>query len=611
MVTRRNTDRADGHAGNGDETSETTPDTDNPVLQRILRRMDQLQEQNQTLQEQNQTEPPLKDYDGTTDPQAHVTTFKTQMLKRGLGDAIQYKLFSGTLSGAALIWFSHLPPLSISDISDLLRKFLAQFSARRSRMMTSGKLFSIRQRADESLCDYLGRFNDASLLVINPNPELLVSAFEEGLQPGPFNESLAQSPAHSMQEIRNRADCYIKVEESNAEKRERSNNEGSTTQKTGKEQGHTFQQPTWAKKGFDNRGRNFQPGISWDDRRRPDHVSSYGVDTLTPLNTSRARILKEVYQSDLIRLPPQAEGPKGSDTSKWCDYHRAKGHDTEDCWTLMNRIERLIKEGYLGRYIEKRKGRGDKGQRRDEEGSRSKRRRDDRHKKTRDKEEERGVVTTIAGGFTRGGETSSARRRYVRQVITIQTDLLEQGNNHPGIAFTNEDFRGIQPHQDDPMVIDVLMAKYRVQRVLIDQGSSADVLYWSAFEKLQLPRKCLLPFAGSLMGFSGDSVEEELASRANERRGLNRESQGLFAELDPREDFFERRPQPTEELEEKPTVETQKEVLCIEQISESWIDPILQYLTSGSLPESSKAARKVQKVVLSYWAERQSRKLDP
>ncbi|KAJ1425144.1 K channel [Sesbania bispinosa] len=55
MVTRRNTGRTDGHAGNGEETSGTTPEEDNPVLQQILRRMDQLQEQNQSLQEQNQT----------------------------------------------------------------------------------------------------------------------------------------------------------------------------------------------------------------------------------------------------------------------------------------------------------------------------------------------------------------------------------------------------------------------------------------------------------------------------------------------------------------------------------------------------------------------------
>ncbi|KAJ1399985.1 hypothetical protein SESBI_29963 [Sesbania bispinosa] len=151
--------------------------------------------------------------------------------------------------------------------------------------------------------------------------------------------------------------------------------------------------------------------------------------TTIEVGTSRpgARILKEVYQSDLIRLPPQAEGPKGPDMNKWCDYHRAKGHDTENCWTLMNRIERLIKEGYLGKYVEKRKGRGDKDQRRDEESSGSKRRRDDRHKEGRGKEEVIGVVTTIAGGFTGGRETSSGRRRYVRQVMTIQATYMNKG----------------------------------------------------------------------------------------------------------------------------------------------------------------------------------------
>ncbi|KAJ1443670.1 hypothetical protein SESBI_00264 [Sesbania bispinosa] len=232
----------------------------------------------------------------------------------------------------------------------------------------------------------------------------------------------------------------------------RSNSEVPYTQKPGKELTQTFHQPARAKRGYDGRGRNFQPKASLDDRRRTDQAGGYGFDTFTPLNTSKARILKEVYQSDLIRLPPQAEGPKGPDMSKWCDYHRAKGHDTKDCWTLTNKIERLIKEGYLGRYVEKRKDRGDRSHRRDERGSGSKRRKEDRHKENIKEEEVRGVVTTIAGGFSGGGETSSARRRYARQVMTIQTDLFEQGNNHPMIAFTNEDFRGIQPHQDEQMV---------------------------------------------------------------------------------------------------------------------------------------------------------------
>ncbi|KAJ1422476.1 hypothetical protein SESBI_12969 [Sesbania bispinosa] len=379
-------DRSDGHAGNGEENSETTPETNNPILQRILQRMDQLQEQNQTLQEQNQTlqtqvttiahkraeeempevdtgefhpfsteianvpyptdfrEPPLKDYDGTTDPQAHVTAFKTQMLKRGIEDAIQCKLFSGTLSGAAMICEQMSRCGTTSDVSTI-----------------------------------------ASLLVLNPNPELLVSAFEEGLQPGQFNESLAQRPAQSMQEIRNRVDCYIKGE--GEQRRE----EGEVDQRrlecveNGKEQGQTYQQHGRARKGYDHRGRNFTTKSNWADYQCPEPASNFGLATMTPLNTTRARILREVYQSDLIRLPPQAEGPKGPDMNKWCDYHRARGHDTENCWTLMNRIERLIKEGYLGRYVEKRKDRDDR--RRDEGGSGLKRRRDDRHKEGKGKDE--------------------------------------------------------------------------------------------------------------------------------------------------------------------------------------------------------------------------------
>jgi hypothetical protein len=50
---------------------------------------------------------------------------------------------------------------------------------------------------------------------------MFVAAFHNGLNAGHFNESLAQKPATSMQEIIKRAECYIKGGESNAEKRSR------------------------------------------------------------------------------------------------------------------------------------------------------------------------------------------------------------------------------------------------------------------------------------------------------------------------------------------------------------------------------------------------------
>jgi len=46
-----------------------------------------------------------------------------------------------------------------------------------------------------------------------------------------------------------------------------------------------------------------------------------------------------------------------------------------------------------------------------------------------------------------------------------------------------------------------------VHRVLVDQGSSADVMFLPTFEKLQLSPDQLRPYGGCLYGFASDQVE--------------------------------------------------------------------------------------------------------
>ncbi|KAJ1414947.1 hypothetical protein SESBI_18459 [Sesbania bispinosa] len=103
-----------------------------------------------------------------------------------------------------------------------------------------------------------------------------------------------------------------------------------------------------------------------------------------------------------------------------------------------------------------------------------------------EEEEVRGTVTTIAGGFIGGGETSSGRKRYIRSVMKVSL-VSSQEITHPhfpAITFSDLDFKGIKPHKHDPMVIKVRIVNYNVQQVLVDQGSSTDILYWSTFKKL-------------------------------------------------------------------------------------------------------------------------------
>nr|KYP36129.1 hypothetical protein KK1_042781 [Cajanus cajan] len=52
----------------------------------------------------------------------------------------------------------------------------------------------------------------------------------------------------------------------------------------------------------------------------------------------------------------------------------------------------------------------------------------------------------------------------------------------------------------------MIVMGYNVKRVLVDQGSSADILFWEAFAGMKIPNDRLLPYTGTLVGFAGDQV---------------------------------------------------------------------------------------------------------
>lgn len=47
----------------------------------------------------------------------------------------------------------------------------------------------------------------------------------------------------------------------------------------------------------------------------------------------------------------------------------------------------------------------------------------------------------------------------------------------PSVTFTNAHFHGVDHQQDDPMVIIIELENFTVKKVLVDQGSSVDILY--------------------------------------------------------------------------------------------------------------------------------------
>ena len=71
--------------------------------------------------------PSLDSYDGARDPVNHITTFKTTMHHQGVPDEIMCKAFPTTLKGPSWVWFSKIPPNTVSSFKELSKLFVNNF----------------------------------------------------------------------------------------------------------------------------------------------------------------------------------------------------------------------------------------------------------------------------------------------------------------------------------------------------------------------------------------------------------------------------------------------------------------------------------------------------
>ena len=77
------------------------------------------------------------------------------------------------------------------------------------------------------------------------------------------------------------------------------------------------------------------------------------------------------------------------------------------------------------------------------------------------------------------------------------------------ISFGEEDLEGtIQPH-DDALVVTAQISGFLVKRVMIDQGSRANVMYLALFEGLELKSQDLAKYDTPLVSFDGRVVIPE------------------------------------------------------------------------------------------------------
>ena len=119
-------------------------------------------------------------------------------------------------------------------------------------------------------------------------------------------------------------------------------------------------------------------------------------------------------------------------------------------------------------------------------------------------------IHVISGGFAGGGESSSARKAHLRSIKSGETLEIQAVSKIPRldttITFSNSDKEGCQHPLDDPLLIRVVVANKTVHRVLVDNGTLADIIFASAFDKMGIGKEKLEPVNTHLWGFSGERV---------------------------------------------------------------------------------------------------------
>ncbi|XP_021722395.1 uncharacterized protein LOC110689871 [Chenopodium quinoa] len=423
-------------------------------------------------------------YDGTSDPKDHIASYEGHMYLNLRSKATWCKYFPTTLKGVAQSWITKgLKEGSITGRSHLANKFKSKFSTANRREKTTAELMGLQQAEDESLRDYLTRFSNESSRITSLDQSLAVFALRNDLQAEKFLDFMVMHPPQTLEETLDASDKFIRAEEWNKAKLQSQSG-------LAKPNGHPAEVPG-SRKG---KAKISEPPSATEPKK--DKAPYLGkFESYTPLTLPRTKIFSATREEGRFKKPkpPPWHQKKGKD--HWCEFHKSRGHRTEDCLQLKDQIEELVQKGYLKKYVAE--------CREEKKAERDSRQDLDYHRK-RDKPPEGGNhdILTISGGISR-----NALKRHLRG-LTHQihhAEFQKPRSPVPNMMFTSEDCRGVVYPHDDPLVIMTSIANHNVYRTLVDGGSGANILFRKAFDQLKLESRHLTLVPYPVTGFNGSS----------------------------------------------------------------------------------------------------------
>ncbi|KAM2932186.1 hypothetical protein FF1_040284 [Malus domestica] len=442
-------------------------------------------------------------------------------------------IFTSTLSGGALNWYCCLPTEMVDSFEELRKLFVSQHIFQTDRLHYADDLYTIRQKPDESLRMYAGRFSHEYSCCAEADDKTAFKAFTVGLRDCFFKYMINANTWKTYSEVMAHAYNNASAEAMTYQEKPPTTipyqQVGSGSQTHPNEKTSTFQtaavpplallntlpsQQTYQSQG---KRKDFHPHQSHFSKRskghyrdnqgyrhdnpRPQAVNTVGqarvrtgptprYEAYTHLNATCVAIYPSIAHLISKPKPRHPNYKPMKNTCMFCCYHEHNGHDGEKCITLRDHIEDLACEGKINQFLIH-PPRGNRNQR------------------------QVNVIYSISGGtpisksFNRAMKNSERALRSGHQVFHVE-DIRGgkyQKPNWDPICFYPEEEIGIIYPDNDPLIVEAHIANCEVRRILVDIGALVNIMFAEAFRALNVAEHLLDRSISPLISFSDDIVQ--------------------------------------------------------------------------------------------------------
>ncbi|XP_059658625.1 uncharacterized protein LOC132304945 [Cornus florida] len=310
------------------------------------------------------------------------------------------------------------------------------------------------------------------LQVNEADDKVALTAFMKGLHTSRFLFPLLKEPLTSMAELLVRT-------------RKNMNAEDAMSARKGKEREDRKADKKRSQPGAkDEKETKFKKSSINQSERTSRCRSSDKYTNYTSLTMSIDQVLMQIQDDPSLKwLSKLKSDPSRRPRDKYCRFHRDHGHTTEDYIDLKNQIKNLTRRGHLRRFMV-----GD-----DRRGTNLAQGRWNNHLP---EQQPVGEIRVISVGYAGRGEIAATRKTYARRarakvnevgMFNLPSETLRYGDTT--IIFSEADAKGIQQPHDNPLVVSMVIANYTIRCILIDNGSSTNIIFSYVFNQMMMAEK--------------------------------------------------------------------------------------------------------------------------